>query len=158
MSLESNTGSPRSQGRRKLLRGSLSAPLVLTVASPTALARTSFTACLNNSTQQPAPWNVFANEPDRWFRLTTKVYRLKVNGKSLDGVYYFDWRKNRYFNATVNDTVGIFKDWGVREEYAGMRYPLGYVDENGKVLGFGWQSNGGRYTMKSCYTSLIARA
>lgn len=36
----------RFTGRRKLLRGSLSAPVVLTVASPGALAQTSFTACI----------------------------------------------------------------------------------------------------------------
>lgn len=87
----------RLTARRKLLRGSLSAPLVLTVASPAALARQSFEACLSRaklSEENPAVFNA-AN--DKWLRKRVALYSGKLSsdtsGKSLplfrDGDRYF---------------------------------------------------------------------
>ena len=71
----------RFTARRRLLRGSLSAPLVLTVAaSPAALAaRGSWEACLLRAGQDPAQADPIIPIPgkshDTWLRLRVPLYR-----------------------------------------------------------------------------------
>lgn len=76
----------RFTARRKLLRGSLSAPLVLTVASSpaAAAARGSWEACLLRAGQDPEVADAWipANAHDTWLRLSVPVYRGTVNSNS----------------------------------------------------------------------------
>lgn len=72
--------------RRRLLRGSLSAPLVLTVASSpaAAAARGSWEACLLRAGQDPKVADAWipANAHDTWLRLSVPVYRGTVKSSS----------------------------------------------------------------------------
>jgi hypothetical protein len=61
--------------RRKLIQGSLAAPLVLTIGRAGANARTTFSACLNESAHQPEPVHAVVEE-DEAFRITRDVYEI----------------------------------------------------------------------------------
>ena len=85
-----------SSNRRKILQGSLAAPLVLTVSSASAQAVTSFTKCVaNGANHQPSESEVivpYSTSPDRWFRCPIEVHTLgKVeNGATtpIEGHWY----------------------------------------------------------------------
>jgi hypothetical protein len=62
--------------RRKLIQGSLAAPLVLTVGRAGANARTTFAACLTESEHRPEPEH-FVEEPDEIFRISRDVYEIR---------------------------------------------------------------------------------
>lgn len=68
----------RFTARRRLLRGSLSAPLVLTVASPAALAQanTSFAACLARADGIEGEVYVGPDSMDNLVRQEVKVYKF----------------------------------------------------------------------------------
>jgi hypothetical protein len=74
--------------RRELLRGSLAAPLVLTVSSASAAAVTSFTKCLANGANNQ-PTNFFASASDGWYRQSTTVYEWAKGGGNGDKLGYF---------------------------------------------------------------------
>lgn len=85
----------RFTARRKLLRGSLSAPLVLTVASSpaAAAARGSWEACLLRAGENPRealPW-IAGDQMDHWLRLRVPLYKGTLDKKdaastSVEGV------------------------------------------------------------------------
>lgn len=81
--------------RRKIIKGSLAAPVVLTVSSASATAATSFGRCLRNSpTKQPA---FFARENrlDNWLRKQVEVVQLSHHGQSR-GWFYLDPMRRVY--------------------------------------------------------------
>lgn len=83
--------------RRRLLKGTLAAPVVLTVSSASAQSLTSFGRCLRSlSGQQPSAF--FQNARDTWFRQQVPVVEIIKGGKSL-GNFYFDPKANSYVNV-----------------------------------------------------------
>jgi hypothetical protein len=76
--------------RRKVLRGSLAAPVVLTVSSA-SVAAASFARCLANTNSAPDAF--FVNSSDQWFRTQVEVTQLWSQGADL-GYFYEDPLKN----------------------------------------------------------------
>jgi hypothetical protein len=136
----------RFTGRRKLIRGSLSAPLVLTVASPAALARQSFEACLDRASQQlPPKLEPFSTERDGFVRKTVDVYRGKLTKDGPEELFY---------KTQVVRKDGVLVDRYARLEGCGekphrakefvdgphfdrKRYALVHVNEKGEVVHIG---------------------
>jgi len=79
----------RFTARRRLLRGSLSAPLVLTVASSpaAAAARGSWEACLLRAGRDPAQAEPFipGDAHDTWLRLRVPLYKGKLKPPEGEG-------------------------------------------------------------------------
>ena len=155
--------------RRRLLKGSLAVPVVLTVRPASATAFTSATACLNRcdiraqETRPPKMSSALRN--DEWLRIEIDEWRLAPSmGRSFyEGKYFlgFDkttyWRlddRNPYYYPArpSNHTKG-----SCHAEKTGRKlYPIAYVDQSGTVKGFAWDNNwGGKHATWSCYTSAI---
>jgi len=85
--------------RRKILRGSLSAPLVLTVVSPSALARQSFEACLYRAKESTESARAFiaANSHDTWLRKRVALYSAKLTDDSTGKPILFFKEGDRYY-------------------------------------------------------------
>jgi hypothetical protein len=148
----------RFTGRRKLIRGSLSAPLVLTVASPAALARQSFEACLYRASQQsPENLPVFTPNKDGWVRMQLSFVKakLEVHGRDVeerfvikkDGLYY-----------KVTDPCGLgystdqFKKNSIKAD--GKEWALVYVNESGAIVHVGPCAPQGAFPVTgSCWAS-----
>ena len=103
--------------RRKFLRGSLAAPVVLTVSSPSVQAATSFGRCLAKLEGQQALF--FAASADNWFRALVKVDQLWSQGQDR-GYFFLDQVKNVYV--------------GVVPPYSALTF--------GQVLDPGWKITG----------------
>lgn len=161
--------------RRKLLRGSLSAPLVMTVTSAAGASRTTFTACLDNARLQPKPNRILARShfgADDWLRVQVDVFEVHMpdsDGKmrKVPGRYFVGPDKNTMYklaeqrSETTPPTVATrftAHTPGVQKQLVEKRFALAYADRNGKVVGYGWQDNGGAHCKKSCFSSVVARA
>lgn len=161
--------------RRRLLAGSLAAPMVLTVTSAAGRSRTTFTACLDNARLQPKPNRVLprgATEPDEWLRVQISIYEMGFS--NADGGVALE--PGRYFIGP--DKVSVFKlGEGNSESTPAIlvtrfnahtpklikrevekRYALAYANADAKIVGYAWQSNGGTHCKKSCFSSVVARA
>jgi hypothetical protein len=144
--------------RRKLLRGSLAAPLVLTVASPSALAATSFQACIARVADQPQPTNAFVDvgtTPDGWYRTEVSIYSGKLKSTGMPGQYYENG--GSYFPVDSCYPAGY-----VASDFTGPSGPtyvkkqlgLVYVNTSGSVVGFGpCKPSDGYAVSTSCWTS-----
>jgi hypothetical protein len=84
--------------RRRLLKGSLAAPAVLTVSSASAQAVSSFGRCLRATNTQPPEF--FSREADGWFRKKVDVVRLAKHGHDK-GFFYLDPKKGRYVSVSL---------------------------------------------------------
>ena len=91
--------------RRKLLQGSLAAPVILTVSSASAQTITSFGRCLANlASQQPTAF--FTESADAvWFRAQVPVVEI-FKGSMSQGTYYFDPKIGSYISVVA--PYGIF--------------------------------------------------
>jgi hypothetical protein len=158
----------RFTARRKLLRGSLSAPLVLTVASPAALARQSFDACLHRASSEKAQIGYDAGEVppflinahDTWLRQQIPLYsgRLQKEVNEGDKDYY---KKGDLFYKVNSETcpaVGY-----VADDFQGNKAPdrasydgraLVFVNDRGDVVGWGPCPGTGQFPVSgSCWAS-----
>ena len=158
----------RLTARRKLLRGTLSAPLVLTVASPAALARQSFEACLSRaklSEEDPAVFKAAAAN-DKWLRKRVALFSGKLSddpgGKSLplfkDGDRYF--LKEPQTCSSYSFTgypAGSFKSAPAPVKERGEQvYELAlvYVDVDGNIVNCGPCPNVNAFPVTtSCWAS-----
>src|SRR5262249_43341833 len=82
--------------RRKILRGSLAAPVLLTVSSASAAATTSFARCLGEASSTTKS-QFFVQSGDNWFRQQVQVEQLWENGQN-QGYFFLDQVKNVYVN------------------------------------------------------------
>lgn len=159
--------------RRKLIKGTVAAPLVLTVsrAGAGSTSRTTFSGCLTNTEGRPEPMHVVA-EPDEAFRVSRDVYEVYRGGNKdglrpnkLDGKYVLGWDDRTLYRI---DEPRLVSQFGGRSGGAVARthdmqlQPTGkkvellaYVDEHGNVLGIAPESNGGTWCYKSCYSSVV---
>ena len=145
----------RFTARRKLLRGSLAAPLVLTVASPSVLAQTTFTSCLANGGDPLTPADrIVLSDADDFYRVQKDVFPI-VGGTS-NGRHVYQWDGAYYF-ADNGNAVGTLPEGVTIGEAGTSRWFVAYVDQTGTVKGWGWDNTagGGTVAMKSCYHSLL---
>lgn len=168
----------RFAARRKLLRGSLSAPLVLTVASPAALARQSFEACLyratnNGATQGTPPGeSVFIDfaKHDPWLRATVKMYdgSLVTDGGSTtvrsptgisgsDAIFYeIVGQEGKFYPAVGPCSVPagyLPNGTNPPTDRNEKKKALVFVGSDGSIVGFGTCPNNGYAVTTSCYAS-----
>jgi hypothetical protein len=90
--------------RRKVLRGTLAAPVVLTVSSASA-ATSSFARCLANTNTTPDAF--FTTTADSWFRTQVPVTGLWSQGQDL-GYFYNDPMKNVFVSVNSPYTALTF--------------------------------------------------
>jgi hypothetical protein len=146
--------------RRRIVKGSLAAPVVLTVSSASATPLTSFGRCLRNDHlgRQPAFFAESA-KADTWFRKPVDVVRLSHRG-SARGVFFLD-PKLGYVNVRDMSRAGFGTRLpeGWMREPAGKRWALVFVDkQNGREYRDITLQRPAGYsaTTVSCYTSLRA--
>ena len=171
---ESSDTSRKVALRRRLLQGSLSAPLVMTVTSAVGAGRTTFTACLDNARLQPKPYRVMARSnygSDDWLRVQVDVLEVSFSdgdGKMIKqpGKYFVGPDKSTLYklaesrSETTPPTIATkFNAYtpGMQKQVVEKRYALAFADNHGKVVGYGWQDNGGAHCKKSCFSSVVAR-
>lgn len=153
--------------RRRLLKGSLAAPVVLTVRPASATATGSAVACLKRSeaaakSDPPAPLAYGPNH-DEYMRVTIDLSRLAPErGKAFySGKYFLGFDKTTYWR--VDDRRPYerapkpteYTKGSCHEEKTGERlYALAYVDKHGNVVAFGVDQNrNGSPVTTSCYAS-----
>jgi hypothetical protein len=139
--------------RRKILRGSLSAPVVLTVASPASLAAASTTCLINTNQNAPPPFFQPASTDDGYLRKTVEVCEVKSSNGWQDGLFYEGQDDNWYSVTTGQPLSGTFE----KKKHCVNREVLVYVDAQGQETGYGWPStaNGGSFTSIGCWNSLL---
>jgi len=152
----------RFAARRKILRGSLSAPLVLTVASPAALARQSFEACLYRASQQSpadAPAFIEVTAHDTWLRKRVPVYEGKLKAaskkelfyKNADGAFY-KVNADACSSGPYAATKDVFSQ--LPEPTGGAALALVHVNSKGDVVGWGTCVGSGEFPVStSCWAS-----
>jgi len=115
--------------RRKLLQGSLAAPVVLTVSSASA-ATTSFARCLRNTpSETTAPF--FTTSGDTWFRRQVPVVMLWAQGRD-QGYFFLDQVKNVYVSVDAPYTAlsfGSLLDAGWKISSSSSRWALVWFDK-----------------------------
>jgi hypothetical protein len=156
--------------RRRLLKGSLAAPVVLTVRPASAQAITSAAACLNRSeaAARNDPPDRFASsaQADEWMRVEIELCRLAPeHGKPFHGGKYFlgfdkhnYWRLDDHRPQHAPATRTHHTRGSSHEEKTGERlYALAYIDRDGQVVGYAWdQSLQGAPVLQACYSSVVA--
>ena len=83
--MDTSNSSARSKGeaRRRLLRGSISAPAVLTLFSGSALAAGSNTMCVSFAVNTTKALPADSTAPDTWVRVQVYAINLGTDKKSL---------------------------------------------------------------------------
>jgi hypothetical protein len=159
--------------RRKLVGSALATPLVLTVRQASARAKTSMAACLQEDANRARPEYVLASaeQQDEWLRAKVDICELSVwNHEKREWV---DLKDRRFYLGTDNQTYWQLdsrdpwrapasptqyrKGSWVREHKKGVRYMVVHVRSDGKVVGKGWEKNGGQHTTKSCWASVVPK-
>lgn len=158
-----------SQKRRAILQGSLAAPVVLTVSSPSSAAMTSLGRCIGNAAnEQPS---FISNSQDSWLRKQIEVVKLekvkdKGAEKSAEKVTkeVTDWV---FFDESLQDYVTVAPPYtrmnigalmtGWKTAERSNRWALVWVDEQTKSLSMRTQiqpPSGCTHVTTSCWTSL----
>ena len=181
--------------RRKLIQGTLAAPLVLTVGRAGATPRTTFAACLTESEHRPEP-EPFVEEPDEVFRISREVYEIRRNnrdgeergpdepggreqeergpkkredpfafnekGRKDDGnkKYVYGWDNQTLYRIDGSRLVPQHLDFSHAKfelRPTGKKVDLlAYLDDDGEVVGLAPQRDGGQWTTRRCYDSIMS--
>ena len=157
--------------RRKLLKGTLSAPLVATVTPVLAAARTTFMACVDNGALKPvsavAPLSGIS--ADEWLRVDLFILEVRLpNAKGQlelqPGRYFIGPDRMAMFKladtrpeSAPATPVNAFNAYtpGIQTQIVEKRRALAYVDRDGNVVGYAWQPRGGAHITASCYASVM---
>jgi hypothetical protein len=152
--------SQASETRRKLIRGSLAAPVVLTVSSASAASVTSFGKCLARLNNEPTgPFFTGDATIDNWLRKQVEVVQLK-HGSDIDW-FYLDPGISQYVrlsSPTVATGLSPVSMAGWQQQATGSRWALVWVDsQQGSMYSLMQvqQPIGYQASTKSCYTSLL---
>jgi hypothetical protein len=152
----------RFTARRKLLRGSLSAPVVLTVASPSALAQTSFLACITRGGVQTASAFDASKCGGNAYRKEVDLYVFQPNVLPTPPATdpyagkLFARRENtaNSYDSTDGAFLDISPPTGYTVQSAGSKsWKLVYFNDQGQEVGYGFVSNSGTPVSCSCWTS-----
>lgn len=157
--------------RRKLLKGTLSAPLVLTVTPVLGVARTTFMACVDNAAVKPV--STVLPTPgayvDEWLRIDLEIEEVSLPNAKGEQVV----QSGRFFVGP--DKVSMYRladtrpdvspatlvqqfnasTMGLQRRPVEKRQALAYVDRDGRVVGYAWQPRGGAHITASCYASVM---
>jgi len=160
--MDANDSGPN-KTRRRVIQGSLSAPVVLTVSSASATSVSSFGRCLVNQKNTPGEFFVTTEQlaTDKWLRKDVPVIQWR-RGTAAE---WFYWDPGRSVFVRLSDPLGSgLSLWDMKQtgwEPTGAlsrRWALVWVDsDNGaqyRVMQV-MQPSGYQATTKSCYTSLI---
>lgn len=147
--------------RRKVIQGSLAAPVVLTVSSASAQSVSSFGRCLANLNNQPVgPVFTKDSTADNWLRSMVTVNEMK-SGDTRDW-FYLDPVKQAYVSVTNLTTtvyqLDVGKNWKLTNAKPSSRWILVWVDSTSGTpykLTVQKPTLGYQATTKSCYTSLM---
>jgi hypothetical protein len=151
--------------RRKLLRGSLSAPVVLTVSSPSTAAAASFAQCVKGSSfKQTYAFFTQDQMVDNWYRKSVQVSKLIDPLGQDQGFFFLDQGLNVYVsvtNPTYKLTFGTFlaPGWQITEQ--SQRWALLWFDQKDAsmypkiTVQQPWQYWPATY---SCYGSFVVKA
>lgn len=151
--------------RRKLLKGSLSAPLVLTVGTAGAQAQTSVTTCLQRGIPGQEPLQVVAYR-DELFRVTRDVYdvyrTVGARRDKIEGRFILSWDNQTLYRldmsggqARLPRYSGITRTPDMELRPMGRVEVLAYVNDQGEVVGIAPQANNGRWAVTSCVASAV---
>lgn len=149
-----------SEGRRTILKGSLAAPVVLTVSSASAASVSSFGVCMNNLKALPqGPFFASSASADMWMRKQVPVAQLK-HGNDVDW-FYFDPGINDYVrlsSPTVATGIGALLSGGWQKLADDTRWALVWVDSRSgnqfSVMQV-QKPSGYQATTMSCYSSMM---
>ena len=145
-----------SQKRRAILQGSLAAPVVLTVSSPSAATMTTIGRCMANDLAKGNPAYLVPTD-DTWMRIPVTVYSLdKGDGKTTGLVFYDQYLQDHVTIDTFTpQNIKDLSHLGWSESNRHTRYGLQWVDETSKTAStqIRWQPNGWRPVTDSCWTS-----
>ena len=155
--------------RRRLLKGSLAAPLVLTVRPASATAITSAAACFDRCgiiAQEKRPPKLAAvMHTDEWMRVECDVFRLApAMGKDhYSGKYFLGFDRHTYWRLDDRNPYhgaaqpSHYTKGSCYAEKTGQKvYGIAYVDKSGTIKGFAWDNHHhGTPVTWSCYTSAI---
>jgi hypothetical protein len=119
--------------RRRLIKGSLAAPVVLTLSSASATSLTSFGRCLRTTGGKTSPaFFIDSARADGWFRKAVKVEQLSYRGQ-VRGLFYRDPVLGRFIDTRPPYTTLAFgasnmpTGWRVTGEV--NRWALVYFDQ-----------------------------
>src|SRR5262245_54460778 len=153
--------------RRKLLKGSLAVPVVLTVRPASATAITSATACKDRcetrAQEQKPPKMSSDMHSDEWMRCEVEVCRLSSSiGKPYyDGKYFLGFDKVTYWRLDDRNPyyypaqpTNYSKGSCYAENTGQKMYGIVYVGSTWDINGFAWENKSyGSPTTWSCYAS-----
>jgi hypothetical protein len=155
--------------RRRLLKGSLAAPLVLTVRPASAQAVTSAVACLKrceiNAHYENPSKITHALRSDEWMRVEFDVCRLapSIGKPFFSGKYFLGYNRYTYwrlddrnpYHAPAQESHHT-KGSCYAEKTGQKLYGIAYVDRTGTIKGFGWDNEWHDTPVTwSCYTSAV---
>jgi hypothetical protein len=162
-----------SNARRKLLQGTAAAPLILTVRPAAATARSSLVACIERDAKRKPEYIMASNASrDDWMRTKVDILELTIWDSDKkkwvelkDRKFFLGFDKTTYWECDRNDPwrspaapSSYRKGINVREEKKGDRDAIVYVSQSdGRVVGMGWEKNGGYHCTRSCWTSLVPK-
>jgi len=157
-------------GRRSFVKGSVAAPLVLTVGPAAARAQSSTLMCLARDEQRaksgtPKPAAMIAVDADDWLRIQVDLFALNIwqgqELKAVDGKHFLGVDKTTYWRldesvfgrpsaapTAYNTSNCTARKLGER------RFGLVYVDQRGGRTGYAFEKNGGNPVTASCWTSV----
>lgn len=174
MTIQNDPDSRVTSARRRLLRGSLSVPTVLTLSSGAALANSSTIRCFNNATGLVDPGAIAVRGLPRYMKVinstTTYYYVKRADLDALAAVDQFSTNTSFISNTNsaayirVHDGLGV-AGTGVSLEtgkFVGLRFNYLPTNPQGQRFavtglyigsGSGQFSGGGNVMYASCWTS-----
>ncbi|MGH7342355.1 MAG: hypothetical protein ACREKH_17860 [Candidatus Rokuibacteriota bacterium] len=152
--------------RRKLIIGSASLPLILTVRPALGHARTSL-SCREKDERKDKPYKILNDHEDEWMRKKVDVYRLAKwddkdkkwktleNRKFIggtDGVTYWELDHNNPYSGQAWAT-SMRRGNDIKETKLEQRHALAYMGDD-DMRGYGWEPKGGKHCSRSCWMSM----
>jgi hypothetical protein len=155
--------------RRRLLKGSLAAPVVLTVRPASATALVSATACFKRCEEiahhKRPPELSYAMYSDEWMRVELDECRLSPSiGKGFyNGKYFLGFDQHTYWRLDDRDPYHApaqpsdhTKGSCYAERTGQKMFAIAYVDHVGEIKGYAWENKWhGSPATWSCYTSAV---
>jgi hypothetical protein len=155
--------------RRRLLKGSLAAPVVLTVRPASATAITSAAACFDRcktrADETKPPKLSRALHSDEWMRVELAECKLApaVGKPYYSGKYFLGFDKYTYWKLDASNPYyapaqpSNYTKGSCYAEVTGQKlYGIAYIDKSGTIKGFAWENQSyGSPATWSCYTSAV---
>lgn len=163
--------SPIKPSRRRLVRGTLAVPLVLTVraAQGQGVAASSAMACLARDSARAGidqPKEILPVDTDDWMRTSVDLLRVFhwVNGNQtlVDDNKYFLGRDNVFWRLveSIGSISATASEWNTSNSFGEptgeQRFALIHVNALGEPVSFAFEKIGGSAVTTSCSVSATA--